>query len=103
MLRERGIHTGSSIGPLEKSCKEIGGLEGWRKTYVVSIHCVSCVVQLQREHDVLCGGPQYFNNNSATPKTPFFNFINPVLHNKLGSKSVVCTSTSSCQSCHLVS
>jgi hypothetical protein len=33
----------------------------------------------------------------------FFNFINPVVRNKLGSDGAVCTSTSSCRSCHLVS
>jgi len=49
------------------------------------------------------GGPQYCSNNAATPGTRFFNFINPVVCNKLGSDGAVCTSTSSCRSCHLVS
>ena len=34
---------------------------------------------------------------------PISNFINPVVRNKLGSDGAVCTSTSSCRSCHLVS
>ena len=49
------------------------------------------------------GGPQYCSNNAATPGTPFFNFINPVVRNKLGSDGAICTSSSSCRSCHLVS
>ena len=49
------------------------------------------------------GGPQYCSNNATTPGTPFFNFINPVVRNKLRSDGAVCTSTSSCRSCHLVS
>jgi len=42
------------------------------------------------------GGFQYFSNNAATPGTPFFTFINPVVRNKLGSDGAICTSTSSC-------
>ena len=49
------------------------------------------------------GGLQYCSNNAATPGTPFFTFINPVVRNKLGSDDAACTSTSSCRSCHLVS
>ena len=52
---------------------------------------------------VVIGEPQYCSNNAATLGTPFFNFINSVVHNKLGSDGAVCTSTSSCRSCHLVS
>ena len=49
------------------------------------------------------GGLQYCSNNAATPGTPFFTFINPVVRNKLGSDGAICTSNSSCRSCHLVS
>jgi len=56
-----------------------------------------------KEKSTICGGPQYCSNNATTPGTPFFNFINPVVRNKLGSDGAVCTSTSSCRSCHLVS
>ena len=49
------------------------------------------------------GESQYCSNNATTLGTPFFNFINPVVHNKLGSDGAVCTSTSPCRSCHLVS
>ena len=58
---------------------------------------------LQQLDDVLPGGLQYCSNNATTPGAPFFNFINPVVRNKLGSDGAVCTSTSSCHSCHLVS
>jgi len=49
------------------------------------------------------GGLQYCSNNATTPGASFSNFINPVVRNKLGSDGAVCTSTSSCRSCHLVS
>ena len=39
----RPIHTSGSIGPQEKLRKEIGGLEDWRKAYLVSIQSVSCI------------------------------------------------------------
>jgi len=52
---------------------------------------------------IVNGGRQYCNNNAATPGAPFFNFINSVVRNKLGSDGVVCTSTSSCRGCHLIS
>jgi len=48
--------------------------------------------QQQRQKD---GEHQYYNNNVANPWTSYFIFINPVVHNKLGSDGVVCTSTSS--------
>ena len=38
---------------------------------------------------------QYCNNDVATPGTPYFTFINPVVCNKLGSDSAICTRTSS--------
>ena len=46
---------------------------------------------------------QYCSNNATTPGTSFSNFINPVVRNKLGSNSAICTSTSSCHDCHLIS
>ena len=49
------------------------------------------------------GELQYCSNNAATPGTPVFNFINPIVRNKLGSDGALCTSTSSCRSCHLIS
>ena len=49
----RPIHTSGSIRPQEKLHKEIGGLEGWRKAYVVSIQSVSCIVRLYWELDGL--------------------------------------------------
>jgi len=52
---------------------------------------------------VAVGGLQYCSNNATTPGASFSNFINPVVRNKLGSDGAVCTSTSSCRSCHLVS
>jgi len=41
------------------------------------------------------GEHQYCSNNVANPGAPYFTFINPVVRNKLGSDSAVCTSTGS--------
>jgi len=49
------------------------------------------------------GGLQCCSNNTTTPMTPFFTLINLAVHKKLGSDDVVCTSTSSCHGCHLIS
>ena len=49
----RPIHTCDIIGPQLELCKEIGGLEGLRKIYSMSIESVSCIVLLQRENDSL--------------------------------------------------
>ena len=40
----RPIHTCDIIGPQSKLRKEIGGLEGLRKIYSMSIESVSCIV-----------------------------------------------------------
>ena len=40
----RLIHTCDIIGPQSKLRKEIGGLEGLRKIYSMSIESVSCIV-----------------------------------------------------------
>ncbi len=40
----RPIHTCDIIGPQSKLHKEIGGLEGLRKIYSMSIESVSCIV-----------------------------------------------------------
>jgi len=37
------IQTGGTIGPQEKQHKEIGGLEDWRKAYIVSTQSISCI------------------------------------------------------------
>ena len=45
----RSIHTCDIIGPQSKLRKEIGGLEGLRKIYSMSIQFVSCIVFYCRE------------------------------------------------------
>ena len=49
----RPIHTCGFTGPQEKLHKKIGRLEGFRRTYTMSIQSVSCIVWLQREQDSL--------------------------------------------------
>ena len=41
------------------------------------------------------GDHQYCSNNATTAGTSYFNFINPVVRNKLGSDGAIYTSTSS--------
>ena len=43
-LYEARLHKGGIIRPQEKLHKEIGGMEGLRRTYIVSIQSVSCIV-----------------------------------------------------------
>ena len=45
----RPIHTCDIIGPQSNLFKEIGGLEGLRKIYSMSIESVSCIVLVKRE------------------------------------------------------
>ena len=49
----RPIHTCGFTGPQGKLCKELGGLEGLRRTYTVSIQLVSYIFLLQIEQDIL--------------------------------------------------
>jgi len=64
-LYEARLHTGGIIGPQEKLCKEIGGLEDWGKAYVVSIQSVRCIEGFYWELEsfwakALCN-PNYFH------------------------------------------
>ena len=49
------------------------------------------------------GEPQYCSNNATTPEASCLSFYQPGCSYKLGSDGAICTSTSSCRSCHLVS
>ena len=59
--------------------------------------------EIQISHFMLIGELQYCSNNATTPGASYLSFYQPGSSYKLGSDGVVCTSTSSCRSCHLVS